>query len=167
MDISTTIIGLILLALFVLPVFYAVKKGSASNKEILANFRAEAAKHGMNVTSHEQWNNRVIGLDQSNHKLLYSKTNEKHPKMILVDLTKVKKCETSEVNRQKKSANGGMEKVIDSIHLAFTFHDPKQAEVKLEIFDASNDLSLDGEVQLTEKWAKLLQPQTIPVRKSA
>lgn len=169
MDISTTIIGLILLALFVLPVFYAVKKSSASNKEILARFRAEAAKHGMNLSKLDQWNNAVIGVDLTSRKLLYLKADEKHPKVILVDLTQVKKCETSEVSRLKKSSNGGKEKVIESIHLAFTFPDPKISDVKLEIYDASHDLGLDGEIQLAEKWANLLQPlkQTMSARQSA
>ncbi len=169
MDISTTIIGLILLALFVLPVFYAVKKSTASNNQILNRFRVEAAKHGMTLSTLDIWNDTVIGVDQISRKFLYLKADEKHPKMIMVDLNEVKKCETSEVSRNKKSANGGKEKVIESIHLAFTFQDLKKSGVNLEIYDASHDLGLDGEVQLAEKWVALLQPQkqTMAVRQSA
>ncbi len=166
MDISTTLIGLVMLALFVVPIWYAVQKESTENKYFLKTFMEEARKESLNITAYDRLHHALIGVDRTAQKVLFAEINDEQITTRVVNLDGLKSCAVFEVSSTKKTKHG-KEKVIGGIDLQFVYFDPKRADVFVRFYDGQNDLAPDGEMQLAEKWNTLLQPKLIQKQKVA
>jgi len=156
MEIKNAIISFVLLAIFILPLVYLVNMQKNKDKKLQKILLALAKKLNVEISQSEFWNSGYcLGIDNTNRKLLYLyKKNEKE-ESTLIDLTEVKKCKSSNINRNVKTKSGNIY-VIDRIELVFSYKDSTIADKSLKLYSAEDDMSLSNELQVAEKWQNLI-----------
>ena len=152
MDIKNAIIGFVLVAIFILPLVYLVNMQKNKDKKLLKSFHAAAKKFSVTISKNEVWNSGYcIGIDDTNSKILYFYKKHGKEESTLIDLTEVKKCRTSNINRNVKTKAGNIY-VIDRIELVFSYKDTATTDKSLIFYSAVDDMTLNNELQLAEKW---------------
>lgn len=155
MDTLTTIIGLVITALCILPIVYMHWAQKKDKQKFLTEFLHEASLQQMVVSQHDVWGNYYgIGLDTKSNKLFYYKKKGDQVQKIVASLTEVERCSVLNV---KKALNE--DQVIDRLDLVFTNCNPRAAEKRMEFFSRDESMSLNGELQLIEKWRLLVNAQ--------
>jgi hypothetical protein len=156
MDIKNAIIGFVLVAIFILPLVYLVNMQKNKDKKLQKHFLAEAKKFNVSISKSDVWNSGYcIGIDDTNSKLLYFYKKLGKEESTLIDLSEVKKCKTSNINRNVKTKAGNIY-VIDRIELVFSYKDTAIADKPLMFYSAEDDMTLSDELQLVEKWQKTI-----------
>jgi len=155
MDISSIIIGIICLAMFVVPPIYWDRVQKQKEKRFIGHFLALAEKQLLKITEREMWNNRYcIGLDQDARRLFYLKRHEEGKEEIaVIDLSTVRNCKVMLDKRKIPTKRGDFE-IIEHINLVFQPYDQKQPEQIVEIFDLEESIRITGERPLANKWEK-------------
>ena len=94
MDTVSTLIGLGLLALFILPVLYLIWQQNNKEKNRLKNLKNISAQNNLNTDVFEISGNLLLGLDNKANKLLIVEpaNNMQHK---ILDLTKIKSSKVS------------------------------------------------------------------------
>ncbi|BBE20045.1 hypothetical protein AQPE_4236 [Aquipluma nitroreducens] len=82
-----------------------------------------------------------------------------------IDLADILKCRVIESSRSVSTKEGSL-KVVDKIELSFVNPDKNKPDTKVEFYNADYDrLTLTGEVQLSEKWCKILNDKIAELSK--
>ena len=161
MDLISVIIGIISLAFFIVPVVYLQMVKKNEKKKFLDNFLLLAQQQQLNISEHDFWNHSyAIGLDDTNKKLFFLKTAGGTEQKISINIKEIEKCVL--VN---KSRIVDKSKVIDRLELVVTLRNVRQSEKTLEFYDREESMSVNEEVQLIEKWNKLINDRIEPARK--
>jgi hypothetical protein len=163
MDLTTALIGGILIALCVLPMVYFHRAQQKEKRDFIKEFQQIAAQHGLTISQWDVWGHFLaIGLDTSTNQLFfYGKRNERMIKT-LIRLAEVEQC--SCVNK-KITFNG--DQVIDRLELAFVHRHSSIPAQTLMFYHRETSLSLNDELQLTEKWKTIINGQLENRRKLA
>lgn len=152
MDLTTTIIGLVITALCVFPLVYMHWSQKKDRQKFLAEFLHLATQQQVVVTQHEVWGNYFgLGLDTKANKLFYYKKRGDKEQKTVINLAEVERCSVLNV---KKALNN--DQVIDRLELVFTIRNPRAGEKTLEFFSRDEFMTLSGELQLIEKWKVLI-----------
>lgn len=158
MNLGIIIITLVFLAIVTVPFVLTGYSKKRKNK-LLFNKLAEIAKNeNCTVSQHEFCSNFVIGLDEMANCLFFCKKVENLEIVKSVNLKNYKSCKVFNSNRtiSDKSKKENLY-VIDKLELIFYPLKNETSEISLEIYnDEYDSLVLTGELQLAEKWEKLL-----------
>lgn len=159
MESGTTIIGLILLFIMVLPFILLSKKKSKGGKHFLSILFDLAKKNNSKISEHELWNNVAVGIDRDTHQLYFIRKTATNNIVYNIDLSEIQKCRLVNSNR-KVNYKGGSYNVIDRLELAFTYCDKIKPEIILEFYNSEYDsVALNGELQLASKWLKIINTE--------
>jgi len=151
MDLSTIIIGIVALALFVVPIMYIQRVQKRKAEKQLHEFITQGEAQQLKLTKHEFWDDCYgIGLDERQQKLFYVRKFKDREQQKVVSLADMKKCSVSNLSRE---SNGT--KVIDQIELRFTPRDAKAQDVCLEFYSREVNLMLAEELQTANKWSAI------------
>jgi hypothetical protein len=151
MDLSNIIIGIVALALFVVPIMYikSIQKKKAARH--LQEFLDLGKAQQLTLTRHEFWDdNYGIGLDEGQQKLFYVNKFAGREQQLVVPLANMKQCTVSTTNRE---ANGS--KIMEQIGLRFVSRNPKDREMYLEFYNREVNLMLSEELQIANRWSAL------------
>lgn len=163
MDLTTSLIGLGLVALTVLPILYFHFVQKNKRKRFLQDFLNLAAQQQVKINRHAMWGHScAIGLDENSNKLFYLKKRDNEDTRLSINLTDVEKCR---LQIQRRAQNE--EQVIDRLELVFSFRNGRTAEKTLLFYSKDEDLSLNGELQLAEQWQALVNTQLAGHRRMA
>jgi len=115
-----------------------------------------AEKSNCKISDNDLWNNTLIGIDKNAHKLFFIRKTEDNSISNEIDLSGIQKCRV--INSSRIVTNGGNNhNVTDKIELALTSPDTKIADTILEFYNTNRDnLFLNGELPLAEKWATIV-----------
>ncbi len=154
-DIVTLIAALVLSIAFASPFYYNHKKNK-KNKELQTELLLKIAReNGLVLTHSEFWRERYsIGLDSTSKKVLYIQFRE-IPKILAIDLAKVKSIELQERNHEVGSGSE-KRKVIDNLDLTFYFKN-QETGLTLEFFNGDIFSDMEGELPLVKNWIGLLK----------
>ncbi|MDO6391300.1 hypothetical protein Q4E40_14260 [Pontibacter sp. BT731] len=153
MEISTIVMGILALALFVIPIYFIQNKQKAKLNKAKQPFIEAAHRHGLHLGRHDVWNGQYgIGLDEANNRLFYWHNEKPNPQETIIDLGSVKQCVVDNVHRD---VNGN--RIIDAIGLRIALHGAKAASVYLPFYITEDIMMLKGELQLAEKWNSIIQ----------
>ncbi len=155
MDTTTTIIGLALLAIGVLPFVFLGRKRKKIEKKYMQTFLSFVEHNGCTVSKKEQDGNMIIGLDEHNNRLFFLSTNLNEYTPIVVDLNFVK---SSTIVKTKKEGVHDDEGVygIAKIELCFIPAKLNQQTINLEIFDAKKKAEMSSEMLFAREWTKII-----------
>ncbi len=153
MDLQAIIIGLVAVALCVLPILYLQIKRKQEKDVLLNSFLLIAAKQQVSVSDYALWDPFfAIAIDQQHKRLLYLSDITDPLRMVQVDLKTVATCIVEKVSSQ---VNGNL--IIESIALHLRHRDgAKPRESTLLFYQKEMSLNLSGELQLAEKWKRII-----------
>jgi len=155
MDFGTifTIIFLISCVLAIMLVNRNKKKKRDQFKQTLFEL---ADKGNCKISESDLWNNTLIGIDKAAHQLFFIRANADNKATKEISLLEIQKCRVN--NSSRMVTNGGStHNVMDKIELVLSSRDPKQPETILEFYNTNRDnLFLNGELPLSEKWAGIV-----------
>jgi len=162
-----TIIGLVLLLIIVLAVVIVNSNKKNKKKQFVQTLFDLAEKSNSKISDNDVWNNTLIGIDKNAHKLFFIRKTGDNSISNEIDLIGIQKCRVINSSRVVTN-NETNHTVIDKLELALTSPDAKIADTMLEFYNTNRDnLFLNGEQQLTEKWAAIVNENIagIPQRK--
>jgi hypothetical protein len=153
MDLQTISIGLVAIALCVLPILYLQSIRKKEREKLLNCFLSVVAQREITVSSFDLWDPFfAIGIDLNKKQLVYSSDCTYHDCTVQIDLTTVDKCTVEKVSNQ---VNDNM--VIDAIVLKIWGRNKaKLQEVTLVFYQKEISLNLRNELQLAEKWKSII-----------
>ena len=150
MDIKSTFIGIILIAICVLPIIVlSIKKNRKirKNRQLLFNF---AKEKGCIIHQYEICGNYLIGLDEVKNFVFFETKD-----MQFVDLSEIKNCTIRNFSKRVEGKSGSYS-IPDSLSLCFIPKNKNISEECFEFFSSENNSQLVGELQSIEKWHKII-----------
>lgn len=152
MDLNTLIIGIVCLAIVVVPFLYFQINQNKKNQKVHADFIDVAEKQQLDISLSDFWDpSYAIGIDTDNLKLLYIKKNDGKDQQTIIDLSKVSRCGVNKLSRETDGS-----KVIDRIELVFTYRDHAYTVKSLEFYNRDENLILGHELNLCERWSTVI-----------
>jgi len=156
MQAGSTIVGLIIIALCIVPfVLIALNKRRKEN-HLIESLNKLAAEAGLKISQYELWNENIIGLDESEAVVLALITTKSTTETHTIHLNQMSKCRQANISRTANTANSSTV-IIDQLALVFTPKQKHQEEVSIQFYNTEyNSTVLTGELQVIEKWHRLL-----------
>ena len=145
----TLIVGIILIAFIVIPVFL-LNKNKAKRNAAIKQQLAEISK-GSTLTNQESWNGYVIAIDE-NKKICYYVRQERNECFTqIINLADYLTCRVV-----ASSAMGSTGTSIEMVELVFSPKNANGENKTLVFFNAETDgYTLNGELQSAERWKKI------------
>lgn len=157
MDFETLLLGVLATAVFLLPILYIQRKQKTDANKAQQAFVDAAQLHGLQLTEFNFWGDQYgIALDAAQGKLYYRNAHPQDPQEVLLYLDKVHRCTFDNVHRDQ---NGN--RIVDKIVLRIGLQGPKAPELSLPFYNREGNLMLSGELQLAEKWCKLIRENMV------
>ena len=156
MEFSSTIIGIVCIILFIVPIYLLSRSGASKRKQRLSALMAFSEKNGLRLSAKEVWNECAIGIDAASKQLVYVKNAEEDHREVVVDLKDIARCSINNTSREVKTS-AGTQRIIERIELQFFYKKSEMTPVSVEFYDGKKQMQLSGELQLAEKWAALVK----------
>ena len=156
MDLSTSIIGLLILAIFILPVILISRAGKGKGKKFEKDLFSEASKNELIISEKAFWNEYAIGIDTSNNKIIYLDWSGPERINIIFDLKDVKVFEPVPSYGEMNKKNFNYKKV-ERLGLRFCFKDSVKPDVNITFYIAGIGQQSDDEVKLFKKWSGIIR----------
>ena len=154
MDTSSTIIGLVILAVFILPIILLHSARRKRERKQLELFDQYVESKGLHLDQRELWNHYGIGVDNAGKHLFYLKQHIDDNQEQILSLTEVAMCETVR-EMVKPTVNASEDDlVLDRLELLLRFKQAGRESVRLEFYNREESSGLSDELELTEKWRK-------------
>ncbi|MGW8123133.1 hypothetical protein ACV07N_10790 [Roseivirga echinicomitans] len=154
MELSSTLVGLAALALFILPIVYLQGIQKRKEKKLLGEFLQLSQEKGLNLTYSEVWNYvYCMGLDTQTKQLIHFKKRGELPEIQVIDLKPFKQCTVNKLGRTVKTTDGAV-KVIEKLQLVLTPSNSHNKPETIEFYNAEESNSITTELPLIAKWEK-------------
>lgn len=154
MELSTIIMGAVLITICVLP-FVLTSNGKKKREQKMLQYLTEIAKeHNCKIGQSECCNDFIIGIDEVANFVFFAKKNEKRELQEVINLANIEYCNIINSSRTVKLKDEN-HTVIDKLELAF-YSSQNKIEKKLELYNSEDSLQLYMELQCIEKWSKLI-----------
>lgn len=161
MELGTAITAGIMMLICAIPFILIYRSRKKKEKKLLSLISQVAEKSNSTISTFETWQNSIIGLDDQKNLLFYGRMNNNEVNIQReIDLNKIKNCVLN-TNYRIVSSNETNQKFIDKIELCLGLDDSKKSTYKLTFFDSDDNFQLSGEVQLSQKWERLISNQLI------
>jgi len=156
MDLSTTIIGLLLMALFLLPVILISRAGRSKRVNFEKVFFSEVSRNKLNISEKDFFNEFAIGIDTSRNKIIYLDWRGWDMVNLIFDLKDVKVFESVPSYGEQKKKNFNY-KNVDRLGLRFHFKEFAKPDVNITFYIAGFGRITDDEVKLFTKWLGIIR----------
>lgn len=150
MDLASTIIGISLLLLFVVPVILLNRRRKNKEKIFKQKLFSMAENESCTIQEFETWNNTGIGYDQNSSKVFFVKKIAYKEIKDDIDLKEAISCQLLNTNHSVNT-NDGVKLIVEKLELIFTLKNNKEKTLLMYDNDFDNS-DLDGEVQIANKW---------------
>lgn len=155
MDTGSTIIGVVITVLCLLPFMLMSVNRKRKEKQLLNLFDQASKKQNCTITKHEHCGDFVIGIDENKKGLFFLNYLKTNTDVYFVDLTKIQLCKVVTISRIHK-ADDIVHQITDRLELKLTPFDKNSPEIKLEFFNSETNVQMYGELQAIEKWNTLV-----------
>jgi len=149
MDLTTSIIGAIIVALCITPLVMAHNKRKKRERKLLQSLVDNAASHSGRITNHDIWANTAIGIDAADNRLYFLRRKEAeedvHQQVSLNDIRSV---------RINGGQNSGHTERIDIV-----LEHVNVPPVILEFYNEKQSLQINQELHLARKWHAIIDSQ--------
>lgn len=155
METGTLIFIAILLLLIIIPIAIINRNHKKKEKQFLQSIADLAAKNNCRISEHQLWNNTLIGADREARQLFFIRKTKETELARQVKLSEIQKCRVVNSSRSVSTKDANYI-VTERIDLVFTPRAGNEPEMGFEIYNSKFDsLTLQGELQLAEKWAAI------------
>ncbi|SEP61202.1 hypothetical protein [Flavobacterium urocaniciphilum] len=150
MDFSFISIAITLFVVCVLPFLLYSLKNNKKRKIRFLNLEKIANQNNAVIHEKDIWNQSIIGIDNKNKMLFFSKSSDEFDKFISVNISDLHSCSI-----EKTVSN---HKAIEKLELELKFAD--KPTIVLEFFNIKVSRIIINELELIQKWHKLLKITT-------
>lgn len=153
MDTSSTIIGLIIIILIAIPLFFVFRSNVINKNKIKEIKKKYSQNNHFNFEITETQNKKVLALDEKNKGFLFMDFNTEQDSVYFVNLNDTNSCKivlTTENNSD----------TIVKIEFEFEYKESKKKEL-IQFYTIENEpinqVCLYEDHQLAKKWMKIIQ----------
>jgi hypothetical protein len=147
MDLATTIIAAIVLALCLVPLVLAQNKNKNKKKVLLQTLTNYAAAKKRALTKHDLWHDTAIGLDENSNRLFFLKINNDEKHLQEVHLAEISACSTTGEDNPE---------VAEKLELVLHPAGKTEAGKVLEFYNSATAMQINSELQLIKKWKGII-----------
>lgn len=151
MDSETTIIGIILVLICIIPFVIINKKKATKRRNKLKILTDSVQKMNGIMYKNEFWNHYGIGLDKTNKMLYFSNQNDTQNSYEVINL---KSIVTSTIIKKEDNS-----KSITALGLQLEFKDKSKPNVYLSFYERDQNLFLVNELDLIQRWPTIINEQ--------
>lgn len=156
MDKGTIVVTIVFIAIVTIPVILSGYAKQRKKKLLLHKINELADQKDCFITSHEFCSNFVIGFDEMAGFLFFYKKNENREISHSISIREFRNCRVLSSTREV-SGNKDHSVIINKLELCFYPLVKTRQEEIIEFYNNEYDsLSLSGELQLIEKWEKMI-----------
>ena len=148
---STTIIGIIILAAIVIPLWLLIRSQSLGKRKLQKEMAALGKGKDINISEHESWGNKIIGFDREGAKAAFADFHPVQKRVYIVDLKYYNRCYMEK--RILPPASKKAQEVVNGIYLHFVPRDNGHPEEVFPLYNDETDSSLSNELKIGEEWA--------------
>jgi len=152
MDLGSTIIGAIMMAICFMPFILMSRSRKKKRKQILQSLTEVAKRHNCLLGQHEFCGDFIIGFDQNTNFVFFFKQKKEEAISQFVDLSEIQSCQAIKSIRSIKNNRDNVS-FIERVELSYIPMDKYKAEIKFELYCEENT-QLSGELQLVDKWVE-------------
>ncbi len=154
MDGATIAIGIIVLAIFVLPFVLDYRSRKKKAAERLRTLQGIAQQHQCKVDQHVLCGEAALGLDSKKNFLFYLNQRQDILTSQHVDLAEIRACQAIKDKRAAKGAEASP--LPDRVELSLLPKDKGKSETRLLLYQATYGAQVNGEIQIADEWAGLI-----------
>jgi hypothetical protein len=158
MDLGTIVIAAILVAICGMPFLLIGMNRNKRKKSMVRALRHVAALHHSTLSLYEICGDIALGLSESENTFIFLKKSGEQETSSCIRLSEVRHCTLSNTSKTVKSKSGDYN-VIEQLALHLVYKQAQKPEEVLEFYNLNGNLQLDGELQLLEKWTKIIKEQ--------
>ena len=151
MDLTSTIIGVGLLLLCVLPFVFMGRKRRKNENLLKQKLHSLAADKQCKLANCEVHGNFAMAMDESGNYLFYSNSKRQQDVNCSINLTEIQSCKVVNTSRTLEDS-GDKRTIIDKLELSFAPIEKSKPAILLEFYEVSEDLQLNGELQAIQMW---------------
>ena len=155
MDLSSTIIGLVVLGLFLLPALIITKANKKKAQRLQNIIMEEAVKNELTITESDNWNEAAIGIDMKNDKIIFIDESQRENDVRIINLKDVRSVRTSPAIQNIRNQKKEHEKE-SQLSLSLLFKEPSRPEIDITFYVAGFGKLTKIERGRFEKWSKIL-----------
>lgn len=156
MDNGTIIIGIVIIAICVVPFIWMTRARVSREKRLFAELSKFASGFQGTVTRHEFGRGFAIGVDENQQAVFFlQKQKDAENLLTYVNLKEMQGCRVINTTRNVKHADG-VYTTTEKLELGFTPMDKNQPVVTLEFYNEADKMQLANELQLVEQWSKII-----------
>ncbi len=155
MDSGTLIIGAIVIAICILPFILIGNSIKKRKNKLLHSLSGLAAQKESKITQYDLGSDLVIGLDENTDFLFFFKRLKEKEISEQVYLKDMQNCRFINTSRTVRNKNESYQ-VTDKLELCISPKAKNRPDIILEFYNSDENLQLGGELQLAEKWAKIV-----------
>lgn len=156
MDSGTIITGLIFILICIIIFWILSRSNQKREKELLQALQLLAQENNHKISQYDTWSNTAIGIDNAANMIFMIRKINDQSTGLRVNLAEMQKCRMLVASRPQNN-EAGSDKVIEKLELAFASSKKQTPETIVEFYNAAYDNAvLSGELQLLEKWQKIV-----------
>lgn len=158
MNLGMIILGTIMVAICVLP-FVAVSISRRNVKKgVEKSLRTLLSQNNASATKEEFIGNKALALDENQGMLFFIKNHSTSSESFVVKMNEMKSCKLDKESRTVASERGSY-LLVESLVLRLTPALKGAKEVQIPIFKIEDDLHLNDELALAERWSAIIDEQ--------
>lgn len=158
MDTSFIIVGLIIVAMVLIPYYLFIKAGKSESKIMEAKIKQVIATYNLNISLYEEWGIRYLGIDTLQRKLVFVKSMvlevvPSEETIQILDIDSIQSCRIVELRKPIKIGDR-KEVVLEKLDLEVTLKNGDH--LLISFYHMDEDRMEDWELRRIEKWKATL-----------
>jgi hypothetical protein len=148
MNLYSTIIGVALIVLCILPLAWTHRKKKEKQRKIKEELIAHALSNSCNITRFDSWHNTMIGIDDEKGGLFFLREGKNGSILKQVHLAGISESHTNGTDNPAQAP---------SLELVLVHKSLKEPDTVLEFFNNSGMMQLNNELELLKKWHSIVK----------
>ncbi|MHC0448415.1 hypothetical protein ACWA1F_23635 [Flavobacterium sp. 3-218] len=153
METTTTIMGIVILIIVAIPVYFSARSSAASKSRILNIKKRFNPNHPEEFDLTESINNKTLTIDQKNNKFILMNFNPNQQESTYVDLNTIASCKLI------PTTDAGSDTIVK---IDFEFQEKGTSKkIIIPFYDFDDDrikqISVYQDHQFAKKWLKIIQ----------
>ncbi len=149
---SIAFIGIGVLIAFALPVVILALKQKKNKKRLELHLSGIEKEHGIKISEHETWRNKIIGLDAAGKKALLVVKEGQENRVSLVNLSHITKCDVEKTT--VASDTDVRLQAVGEVRIRFFARQKTEKEQVFVLFRDDTDHNLGPELSIASCWAE-------------
>lgn len=158
LDFGTIAIGIFSVLICVLPFALDYKSRKKKETNLLQPLKKIAQQQNCQISQYEVCENFIIGIDKTKNRIFFYKEGKDKAIERFIDLSSIQTCKVITSHKTMTNARGNYKAII-KLELSFISIDHSKIEQTWEFFNVDVSSQLRGEIELIEKWCKLINKQ--------